>query len=198
MTSFYDLNYIIELNEKRLEQCNNAHEKYLGRFTILLVLYSAFTIFLVPIIEGLYFSGESLHWIYHSSFYLFVALVGYSLIYTIKLLIPTDFRHLLEPKEYYEVHRSKYEHEIKDEREIDAFLKAAYIHELQVAVNTNRMNLVRKTRFYRRAFTLAVSAVIPYLICVGYQVCIKKDDVHKVEIINKFINFIKTQEDGER
>lgn len=198
MTSFYDLNYIIELNEKRLEQYDAAYQKIVNQFTILLVIYSAFAFFLIPVIEALYSSGASFHWLYHASFYLCSFLVSYSLFYTVRFLMPKDVSHLLAPQEYYEIHREKCERETNDKQEVDMLLKAAYIDELELAVNTNKLNVARKIKFYRKAFSLAMWAIIPYLVCVGFHVCMKQDSIYKVEIINKFINFIKTNEDGER
>ncbi|MBO9151039.1 hypothetical protein ACFOTA_02395 [Chitinophaga sp. GCM10012297] len=112
-------------------------------------------------------------------------------------MIPKDVSHLLAPLEYYEIHRVKYESETNDRHEVDVLLKAAYIDELESAVKTNKLNVTRKIKFYRKAFTLAMWAIIPYLICVGFYVCMKQDGIYKVEIINKFINFIKTNDDGE-
>jgi hypothetical protein len=192
MTSFYDLDYIIELNEKRLEQYTSAYQRYLERFTVLLVIYSAFAIFLIPITESLYFSGLSCHWLYHVSFYVFLFFFGYSLFYTVKLLIPTDIRHLAEPQEYYAAHRQKHERDGRDKSEVDSSAKAAYIYELQEAVTMNRLNLIRKTIFYRRAFTLGGLAITPYLVCIWFYVGAKKDNVQKIEIVNKFSNFTKT------
>jgi len=52
--SFYDLDYIIELNEQRLEQYANALQKNTEKFTTLLMLYSAFCIFLIPVCQKLF------------------------------------------------------------------------------------------------------------------------------------------------
>lgn len=192
MTSFYDLDYIIELNEKRLEQYNSAYQRYVGKFTILMVFYSVFTIFLVPIIETLYLSGASCYWLHQASFYAFLFFFGYSLFYAVKLLIPTDIRHLAEPKEYYIMHLHKHERLGRNKSETDTFTKVAYIQELQETVAMNGVNLTRKTVFYSRAFTLGVLAIVPYLICLWFHLTIKKESVQKIEIINKFDNFTKT------
>jgi hypothetical protein len=56
MGSFYDLDYIIEINEKRLEQYSGAYQKNVDRFTNILVIYSAFAIFLIPIVQSLFFT----------------------------------------------------------------------------------------------------------------------------------------------
>lgn len=52
--SFYDLDYIIEANEKRLEQYSSAYQKSLDKFTNILIIYSAIAIFLIPIVQTLF------------------------------------------------------------------------------------------------------------------------------------------------
>ena len=56
--SFYDLDYIIELNEKRLEQYTSAYQKVLERLTNIILIYSAITIFLVPIFSRWVFGWD--------------------------------------------------------------------------------------------------------------------------------------------
>ena len=48
--SFYDLDYMIEINEQRLEQYTAASEKVMERLTNIIIIYSAIAIFLVPIV----------------------------------------------------------------------------------------------------------------------------------------------------
>jgi len=47
--SFYDLGYIIEINEQWLEQYNAAYESIMQKLTNIIVIYSAMAIFLIPI-----------------------------------------------------------------------------------------------------------------------------------------------------
>lgn len=56
--SFYNLDYIIEINEKRHEQYTSAYQKVLERFTIIILIYSALTIFLIPLIKELLSHGN--------------------------------------------------------------------------------------------------------------------------------------------
>ena len=109
MTSFYDLDYLINLNEKRMEQYEGSFRKIVDQFTFLMVIYTAVTIFLVPIVQTIFFSGIQCHWLHCLSFYLFCALMLYSLFYAVKLLIPAKYLHLLEPRDYYGPHREYYE-----------------------------------------------------------------------------------------
>ena len=45
MGSFYDLNYVIEINEKRLLDDIDHYQKNSDRFNTVLILYSLFSIF---------------------------------------------------------------------------------------------------------------------------------------------------------
>lgn len=183
MTSFYDLDNLIELNEKRMEQYEGSFRKIVNQFTFLMVIYSAVAIFLVPIVQTIFFSGVQCHWLHCLSFYVFCALMMYSLFYAVKLLIPAKYLHLLEPKDYYGPHREYYERKGFKKEDVDTLLKASYVFELQRVTETNKNILTRKNTFYNRAFTFAIFACIPYLICLGFHVSIKDNKVYKVEIV---------------
>ena len=49
--SFYDLDYIIEINEKRLAEYTALYQKVLERLTNIILVYSALGIFLVPLTQ---------------------------------------------------------------------------------------------------------------------------------------------------
>jgi hypothetical protein len=51
--SFYDLDYIVEINLKRLEEYNASLQKVLDRFTNIILIYSGLGIFLVSLIQHL-------------------------------------------------------------------------------------------------------------------------------------------------
>lgn len=192
MGSFYDLDYIIEINEKRLEQYSNAYQKNIDKFTNILVIYSAFAIFLIPIIQSLFFTETKCLWLHHVSFYIFISLFSISLTNTVRLLIPVEVAYLQEPKLYYEEYRIGYEEENRERNEVDALIKASHINELEEAVSVNNEIFKRKGLFYYRAFTFAILASVPYLLCIGFQIAIKDDKVQKVKIMNKFSTFNET------
>jgi hypothetical protein len=56
-TSFFDLDYIIEINQQRLDQYNTSLQKVLERLTNIILIYSALGIFLVSIIQDLFDGG---------------------------------------------------------------------------------------------------------------------------------------------
>ena len=46
--SFYELDYIIEISEQRLDQYTVAYQRVLEKITHIVIVYSAITIFLIP------------------------------------------------------------------------------------------------------------------------------------------------------
>lgn len=174
MGSFYDLDYIIEMNEERLEQYSNFYQKNIDKFTTILVLYSSFAIFLIPMIQTLFFEAVKCHWFYHLSFFVFICLLAVSLINTVLLLMPVEIVHLIEPKLYYKEYIEDYDAENISQNEIDILLKSSYISELERAIKANKKNFKKKESFYNKAFIYAISSCIPYLICIGFQLSIKR------------------------
>ncbi|AWO00496.1 hypothetical protein DLD77_01630 [Chitinophaga alhagiae] len=198
MASFYDFDYIIDINEKRLEQYSNAYQRNVDRFTNVMVIYSGFAIFLIPMVQSLFFAEAKYHLMYHLSFYCFIVLFSCSLINTIRLLAPVDVAYLQEPRIYYEEYRLKYEN-LKSKQqglrlhEVDNLIKSSYIDELERAVSRNDILFQRKGLFYHKAFIWAIYAIIPYLVCLGFQLASKDGKPQKVEIVNNFSNFNKSE-----
>src|SRR5947209_20001981 len=93
--SFYDLDYIIEINEKRVEQYTTAYQQVLGKLTNIILIYSALAIFLIPIIQEV-FSG-TFNWYLDICFALFCVLFFISVGYTIRLIFPKELAYLAEP-----------------------------------------------------------------------------------------------------
>jgi hypothetical protein len=181
--SFYNLDYIIEVNEKRHEQYTSAYQKVLERFTNIILIYSAITIFLIPLIqELLVMHTKSLF--FAIGFCLFAILFIISIVYTVKLIIPVDVAYLEIPKKYYIDIRLQYEQTITDTEQIKNLLKASYITELEAAVTNNERVFRRKSSFFYNALLFALLSVIPYLVCLGLHISKKDDNIQKVEIIN--------------
>jgi hypothetical protein len=189
MASFYDLDYIIQINEKRLEEYSQAYQKNLDKFTNILVIYSGFGLFLIPIIQMLYVSETNCNFIIHICFILFIVLFLISLVNTIRLIIPVNIAYLQEPKRYYEEYLIGYENDGYTKEQAENLLKASYINELEHAAGINNKVFKRKGIFHYRALVTAMFAIVPYISCLGYQISIKDDAVQKVEIINKNLNF---------
>jgi hypothetical protein len=192
--SFYDLDYIIDVNEKRIEQYHAAYQKVLERFTNIILIYSAITIFLVSIIQDI-FIANSTHVFLYICFGLFSVLFLTSLCFTVRLIIPVDIAYLSAPKKYYDEYRLNYEQTIQQQDQIEKLLKSSYINELETTLNNNKTVFRRKSSFYYNALMYALFSAIPYLVCFGFHISKKEKDVQKVEIINpgNFRNLQKRQ-----
>jgi len=186
--SFYDLEYIIEINEKRIEEYISAYQKVLERFTNIIIIYSAIAIFLVPICQDIC-QSEITHWLPTTCFIIFAGLFSYSLYFTIRLIIPVDVSYLTSPKMYYETIRLQYEQTIGTQapnwqEDITKLLQASYISELEKALEMNISVFIRKSSFYYNALMFGLLSALPFLICLGFHITKKEDKTQKVEIVN--------------
>jgi hypothetical protein len=190
--SFYDLDYIIEINEKRIEQYISAYQKVLERLTNIILIYSAITIFLNSIIKIVFLNKDCPLFLY-PCFGVFVLLFTVSLYYTVRLIIPVEIYNLTMPRKYYEDFRLVYEEIIHNQAEVEKLLKASYIDELEKILGNYQQVFRRKSSFYYNALMFALLSAIPYIICVGFHIAKKEENIQKVEIVNteKISNLLK-------
>ena len=184
--SFYDLDYIIEINEKRVEQYTSAYQQVLSKLTNIILVYSAIAIFLIPIIREVFTPGKSI--ILYICFTVFAGLFITSLVFTVKLVFPIEVAYLTEPGKYYKDYRIQYELTESDQNKVDNALKASFIGELEKAVEVNDKVFKRKSSFYYNALIFALMSTIPFLLCLGYHIFQKDDKIQKIEIVNPKIN----------
>ena len=183
--SFYDLDYIVEINEKRLEEYTSYYQKILERLTHIILIYSALGIFLIPLIQRI-FERNINSIIFYSCLVIFILLFIVSLVFTVRLVLPVDIAYLMPPEKYYKTIRGTMEQIYPgNQNKVDASIKGSYILELEKAISNNETVWVRKSSFHYKALIFALLAVIPYLICVGYHLTKKEDSIQKVELINK-------------
>jgi len=176
--SFYDLDYIIEINEKRVEQYTSAYQQVLSKLTNIILVYSAIAIFLIPIIREVFTPGKSI--ILYICFTVFAGLFITSLVFTVKLVFPIEVAYLTEPGKYYKDYRIQYELTESDQNKVDNALKASYIGELEKAVEVNDKVFKRKSSFYYNALIFALMSTIPFLLCLGYHIFQKDDKIQKI------------------
>lgn len=181
--SFYDLDYIIDLNERRLEQYSDAYQKNLDKLTNILIIYSAIAVFIVPVIQST-FLGATASFTHYFCFFLFALLFSYSIFFTVRLLIPVNVAYLIEPKMYYESYRLTYEGQGRSQLEADKLIKASYIDELEKAVTINNAVFKKKGQFYYRALISGLTCCVPYIFCIAFHFANKSDEIQKVEIVN--------------
>ncbi|WEK37909.1 MAG: hypothetical protein P0Y53_10400 [Candidatus Pseudobacter hemicellulosilyticus] len=200
--SFYDLDYIIDVNERRIDQYLSAYQKVLARFTNLILIYSALMIFLIPVFEQLFLTNDKKYWLC-CCFGLFSVLFGTSLFFTVRLIIPVQVYFLRTPNAYYENFRLRYERNLLHknptlskpelESKVAQLLKASYINELERTLNNNESVFIRKSSFYYHALRFGLLSVLPFLICLSAYLLQKQENIHKIEIYNieKIIKLLK-------
>lgn len=167
--SFYDLDYIIEINEKRLSDYTALYQKVFERLTNIILVYSALGIFLVPLTQHM-LETDVKGIMFYVVFGAFAVLLLISLTYFIRLLLPVDIAYLDPPSEYYRVFKDKLEIlGVGNEEVVDNSLKGAYIFELQNAIEINYRAFRKKNFYFYNALIFALLAIIPYITCVGYH-----------------------------
>ena len=164
--SFYDLDYIIELNEQRLEQYANALQKNTDKFTTLLVLYSAFCFFLVPVCQKLFIEKVVMNPGFYWAFYGFGGLFGASLIFSVLQMLPDKLSMPPDPETYYKVIKFTYQIQGLSPDIVDTQVKASYIQKMEKIIEKRRRKLKHTTTFHHFAFYFAIIACIPYLYCI--------------------------------
>jgi hypothetical protein len=172
--SFYDLDYIIELNEQRLEQYANALQKNTEKFTTLLVLYSAFCIFLVPVCQKLFIEQVARNVGVYWAFYGFAGLFAVSLVFAVLQMLPEKLLVLTDPEIYYKYLKLMYQIQGLSSDIIDTQIKAGYIEELEKIIEKIKRKLKQKTAFHILAFYSAIVACIPYLYCIWEYINLDK------------------------
>jgi hypothetical protein len=184
--SFYDLDYLIELNEKRLEEYTSNYQKVLERLTNIILIYSGTGIFLTVIIQHA-IDGDFTVIGFYIFFSVFILLLLISLFFFVKLLLPVEVAYLDPPKKYYEEFKPEIESLYPgqaNKQKVDDSLKGSYILELDDAITNNSNVFARKSSFYYNALIFALLAVIPYIVWLGYHLTKKEDKVQKVELVS--------------
>src|SRR5258708_21349405 len=104
--SFYDLDYMVELSEKRVEQYTSAYQLILGRLANIILVYSALGIYLIPIVQDL---TKSSPWPLWCSGLVMFGLIIVSLFFTVRLMWPVYISYLEISKHYFEDLKLQYE-----------------------------------------------------------------------------------------
>ncbi len=190
--SFYELDYIIEVSEQRLDQYTSAYQKVLEKLTHLILIYSAIAIFLIPLIQDTALF-KILNPIFIIFLVIFLLLLIISVYFTVRLLIPVEVAYLSFPRRYYEEFRLELEKTNDDKTKIKDLLKGSYIGELQTAIEINERIFRTKSRLFYNAIRFALFSVLPYLVCLSFHISRKEENVQKVQVVNNKIlrNFME-------
>jgi len=183
--SFYDLDYIIEVSEKRLAEYTGLYQKVLERLTNIILIYSALGIFLVQLTRHVLAADIADIWFY--LFYvLFAGCLLCSVVYVVRLLLPDDIAYLDPPQKYYAVFRDQLEQIYPgDKQTVDDSLKSSYIFDLEESIKVNRTIFRRKSSFFYNALTFALLAAVPYTVCLGFHLSRKEGKAQKIELIKE-------------
>jgi hypothetical protein len=183
--SFYDLDYAVELAEKRVEQYTSTYQTILGRLTNIILVYSVFSIYLIPILQDF---PRIYSWLFRVATLATFALIAISLFFTMRLIWPVYIYNLEPSRLYFSDLRLQYEkrmirpematNEVDSVRDtINGLLKATYIDELNKIQKNNLDTSVKKDNYYFKAMAWALIAVLPYVVCAGFHI------VKKVNLI---------------
>lgn len=167
--SFYDFDYIIEINQRRLEEYIALANRATDRIAPIVLVYSALGIFLIPLINHL-LKADIANILFDVASCLLLILMLLSIFYFIRLLLPVTVMHLDPPAEYYDNLMSKYEKMyILDTVDIDLILKNAFVDELEKEILKSKAIFERKGAYFKIALQFAILALIPYCVCVIFQ-----------------------------
>lgn len=166
--SFYDLDYIIEINEKRLAEYTALYQRVLERLTNIILVYSALGIYLIPLAQHVIAMDIKGVWFF-LAFCLFGTLLVISVVYFVRLLLPVEIAYLDPPRKYYGDYRADLEGlGVENENVINDSLKGSYILELENAIQVNSDAFKAKSSFFYNALLFALLAIVPYIVCLGF------------------------------
>ena len=88
------------------------------------------------------------------------------------LLKPVDVAYIHYPEFYYKEIKEQYikELETDDEEILNAYIKATYLNELEIAVKHNAELFETKSKYYDMAFKKALISLAIYLLCSGFVI----------------------------
>lgn len=196
--SYLDIDYKIEISEKKNDQLKNDYDKIQGKISNVIIIYSAMSFFLYPVMEDFLKRGKVTDGSYASVetwFYIFIVLFTISLLSTVLLILPffkVPKNHV--PSYFYAYGVSSLKHQFPaiTDVQIDEKLKEARLEELENSIKRNTIVFRRKRGLYNISLCFAVFSTLFFFVCVKYH--IERDDkVTKINIenIDKFPTFTK-------
>jgi hypothetical protein len=187
MIDFDSKDFQIEMNNDRLKEESERYNEIRSRIGYISIFYTAFSVYTIPLIEYLFSNKFPL--LYTIIFGAFLILFLVSLVFGILLLLPQDVAFKELPKTFYDETRAQYKNKGIPDKDIKYYIRETYLNQIEKSVELNFKLNNKKSKYHHWAFRLAIYAIIPYFICVGYSVFNKKDDNPiKVEIVKSNIN----------
>ncbi|MCZ8330412.1 MAG: hypothetical protein O9282_03775 [Flavobacterium sp.] len=189
MKNFLDIDEKIEANGKALEFYYNNYQKTQSKLSLLVLLYSIISIYIVQILK---FPFDKYKEVETSIFIIYLILLLYflylfiaSIYNTFQILKPEDVAYLNNPNYFYVYIKKQYEEslETNDEDTLNAYLKETYLNELEIALTKNIELYKTKSRYFYNAFTKLLPALILYVLCSGI-IIFNTDEKTEIEIKN--------------
>jgi cytochrome bd-type quinol oxidase subunit 2 len=174
----------IELNQKYLETYREGLEKAASRISLISVLYSILSIYLIQLIQfSIVHNFRNLFFLISISLLIFCLSV--SIVWTIRFLLPTKIAHVHAPIHFYDNIKKQYEAKGTKPEDMQQKIQATFLNELEKAVHNNYAAYKAKRKNFYYAFNFALIALIPYLVCASIMLGARKEEkAQKVEITN--------------
>ncbi|MBV8252436.1 MAG: hypothetical protein JO154_07495 [Chitinophaga sp.] len=170
MKSFYSNDYLIEVNEKRCAEYLAASQQFSSKFTVMIVIYSAISAFLLPVCKDVIDVGPT-NKLLLFLFTVFALFYLGSVVLTFLLLFPEDEFAITKPSDYSIVLKKSLEDAVPKAQialsdVIDRQLIKAYIFELERLANETYLQMHWKRRCYIADLFLTAVAVLLFVTCI--------------------------------
>ena len=184
MIDLTNKNNQIELNSERLKEEYERYFEIRSRIGIITIIYSIFAVSSVQLIQFA-IKYKSVGSIYNISLISFIIIFILSLFNSILLLIPKAIAYKNTPKYFYNDLLEAYEknNQIPSGQE-KYYVQESYNKELEKIIDLNFALNNKKSNYHYWAFTFALCALIPYIICSGIKITKIPNNIQEVKLTN--------------
>lgn len=183
-TNFEDKEFQIKVNNERLQEEYLRYNEIRSRIGFTAIFYSIYAAYSIQLIKYGIDSKHFDEWYFYVLLAIFLFCFVYSLINTIRLLLPKEVAYKDLPKVYYKEIKEEYKNKGIQIDHIKYYLRETYLGQIEKSVSTNFKLNNKKSYFHYLAFKYALIALLPYIICVGIIITNEPDDIVKVEIVS--------------
>jgi len=182
--NFDDVDFQIELNELRLKRENERYGDYKNKITIITLLYTVYVAYISQLIIFGFTNHYFCTWYYILPFCLFTLFFALSIINTILLLLPKKIAHTDLPSTFYMIVKDMYLNKKVKKDLVKYYIRETYKKQLENAVELNFNLCNKKSKLHYWSYVFALSALLPYMTCIGVKLSVEPENITKVEIIN--------------
>jgi len=181
---FDNIDFQIEQNENRLARERERYSDYRNRITIISIFYTIYAGFTFQLLKFAFIDNFFLKWYFGIPFSVYLILFLLSVYNTFRLLIPKKIAHSDLPNFFYDRVKKMYENQNNvPQTQIKYYIRETYKKQLEKSVSLTFNLCNKQSRFNYWSLVFALSALIPYMICVGVKLTKAPEDVTKIEII---------------